>query len=205
MAPFRARFECGLVSGHAKTLPVTFERLPLVAADFCAEDLRANIRDSQRNGQKFRDFTHRAMAAGVQGYYAFLRGRRVTYLGRQGDQHTEWFPGAGPTGTQWRARRSPMGLCFRQDWCGRKWPNPSGARSDRGEAERTKQPERLPSISRGLRSPQRDDTPGEPPEAVASRCDAIDATSVWMAMAPFQGAPTVSASHRDTVLETVLH
>jgi len=32
---------------------------------------------------------------GVQGYFAFLRGQRVTYLGRAGDQHTEWFPGAG--------------------------------------------------------------------------------------------------------------
>ena len=74
MAPFRARFECGLVSGDAKKLPVTFERLPPVAADFCAEDLRANIRDSRWNGQQFRDFTRRAMAAGVQGYYAFLRG-----------------------------------------------------------------------------------------------------------------------------------
>ena len=36
------------------------------------------------------------MKAGVQGYYAFLRGRRVTYFGRTGDQHTEWFPGAEP-------------------------------------------------------------------------------------------------------------
>lgn len=34
------------------------------------------------------------MHAGVQGYFAFLRGQRVTYLGRTGDQHTEWFPGA---------------------------------------------------------------------------------------------------------------
>jgi hypothetical protein len=30
----------------------------------------------------------------VQGYFAFLSGKRVTYFGRQGDQHTEWFPGA---------------------------------------------------------------------------------------------------------------
>jgi uncharacterized protein YbcV (DUF1398 family) len=85
--------------GDAVTTPIPFEGLPPVAADFCGEALRANIGDSQRNGQKFRDFTHRAMAAGVQGYFAFLRGRRVTYLGRQGDQHTEWFPGAGPEGT----------------------------------------------------------------------------------------------------------
>ena len=33
------------------------------------------------------------MSGGVQGYIAFLRGKRVTYWGRTGDQHTEWFPG----------------------------------------------------------------------------------------------------------------
>lgn len=66
------------------------------AADFDAEALRANIVDSQQNGQSWRDFTTRAMNGGVQGYFAFLRGQRVTYLGRQGDQHTEWFPGAKP-------------------------------------------------------------------------------------------------------------
>jgi uncharacterized protein YbcV (DUF1398 family) len=75
--------------------PITFEGLPPVAAEFDSDALRAAILDSQQNGQKFRDFTSRAMAAGVQGYFAFLRGKRVTYWGRGGDQHTEWFPGAG--------------------------------------------------------------------------------------------------------------
>ena len=32
---------------------------------------------------------------GVQGNFAFMRGKRVTYFGRLGDQHTEWFSGAG--------------------------------------------------------------------------------------------------------------
>jgi len=32
----------------------------------------------------------------MQGYIAFLLGKHVTYWGRIGDQHTEWFPGAGP-------------------------------------------------------------------------------------------------------------
>ena len=83
-------------SGEAISTPLLFEGLPPVAAEFDAAALRANILDSQRNGQPFRDFTRRAMAGGVQGYYAFLRGKRVTYFGRQGDQHTEWFPGASP-------------------------------------------------------------------------------------------------------------
>ena len=64
--------------------------------DFDVAALRQTILDSQQDGQQFREFSQRAMRAGVQGYFAFLKGARVTYLGRQGDQHTEWFPGAEP-------------------------------------------------------------------------------------------------------------
>lgn len=84
--------QCGIV-----VAPLTFEGLPAVATEFDASALRAAILDSQRNGQEFRQFSHRAVLAGVQGYYAFLRGKRVTYLGRQGEQHVEWFPGARPS------------------------------------------------------------------------------------------------------------
>lgn len=83
-------------AGGVVTTPIPYEGLPAVAENFDAPGLRAAILDSQRHGQHFRDFTRRAMAAGVQGYMAFLRGQRVTYWGRGGDQHTEWFPGAGP-------------------------------------------------------------------------------------------------------------
>ncbi len=82
--------------GSLVTTPIPLEGLPPVAVDFDAEALRANILDSQQNHLSWRDFTLRAMRGGVQGYLAFLRGQRVTYLGRQGDQHTEWFPGAKP-------------------------------------------------------------------------------------------------------------
>lgn len=80
--------------GDVVLTSIPFEGLPSVAADFNAEALKAAIVDSQSNGQKFRDFSRRAMEAGVQGYFAFLRGKRVMYLGRDGEQHTEWFPGA---------------------------------------------------------------------------------------------------------------
>ncbi len=82
--------------GGVVVVPLTFEGLPPVASEFDLEGLRAAIRDSQLHGQVYRDFTRRAMEAGVQGYFAFLRGKRVTYLGRTGDQHIEWFPGANP-------------------------------------------------------------------------------------------------------------
>jgi uncharacterized protein YbcV (DUF1398 family) len=83
--------------GDTVVTPIGCEGLPAVAREFDAAKLRAAILDSQRHGQKYRDFTRRAMEAGVQGYFAFLRGQRVTYFGRGGDQHTEWFPGAGPS------------------------------------------------------------------------------------------------------------
>lgn len=83
-------------AGDVVVTSITFEGLPSVAAEFDTAGLRAAILDSQQHGQKFRDFSRRAMAAGVQGYFAFLRGQRVTYLGRGGDQHTEWFVGSGP-------------------------------------------------------------------------------------------------------------
>ena len=84
--------------GDMVVTPINYEGLPPVSPEFSTETLKAIILDSQRNGQKYRDFTRRSMEAGVQGYYAFLRGKRVTYFGRQGDSHTEWFPGAASVG-----------------------------------------------------------------------------------------------------------
>jgi len=83
-------------SGEIIKTPINYEDLPPVASNFDTDALRAAILDSQINGQHYRDFTKRAMSAGVQGYIAFLCGKRVTYWGRSGDQHTEWFPGANP-------------------------------------------------------------------------------------------------------------
>lgn len=82
--------------GAQVVVPIACEGLPAIAAEFDITAVRAAILDSQQHGQKWRDFSRRVTAAGVQGYFAFLRGRRVTYYGRTGDQHTEWFPGAGP-------------------------------------------------------------------------------------------------------------
>jgi uncharacterized protein YbcV (DUF1398 family) len=65
-------------SGGIVKIPINYEGLPAVAADFDADALRAAILDSQQNGQHYRDFTTRAMNAGVHGYIAFLCGQRVT-------------------------------------------------------------------------------------------------------------------------------
>ncbi|RYG10735.1 MAG: DUF1398 domain-containing protein [Burkholderiales bacterium] len=83
-------------AGSTVVAPLAFEGLPSIAADLHVTGLQAAILDSQQHGQTFRRFCERTMRAGVQGYFAFLRGQRVTYLGRKGDQHVEWFPGAKP-------------------------------------------------------------------------------------------------------------
>lgn len=82
--------------GERVVSSITYADLPLIAPQLDGAALRAAIIDSQNNGQKYYDFTVRAMKAGVQAYYAFLRGQRVTYFGRNGDAYTEWFPGAEP-------------------------------------------------------------------------------------------------------------
>jgi uncharacterized protein YbcV (DUF1398 family) len=86
-------------SGEVIRTPISYEGLPSVAGEFNVEALCAAILDSQENGQHYRDFTKRAINAGVQSYIAFLRGKRVVYWGRDGDQHIEWFPGAKPQNT----------------------------------------------------------------------------------------------------------
>ncbi len=83
-------------SSGVVVVPLTFEGLPGIAEHFDAPALRAAILDSQTKGQAFRDFCSRAILAGVHSYHAFLRGKRVVYVGRDGDQHVEWFPGAAP-------------------------------------------------------------------------------------------------------------
>lgn len=90
----RLRKTCYSAEGKTVTIPIAYEGLPPIAPELVA--LRTNILDSQRNGQKYQDFTQRAMAGGVQGYIAFLRGKRVTYLGRIGDQQHGMVSGCNP-------------------------------------------------------------------------------------------------------------
>ncbi len=56
-------------NGACVTTPIPFEGLPAVAADFDLAALKADILDSQRHGQKYRDFTHRAMTARNAGLF----------------------------------------------------------------------------------------------------------------------------------------
>lgn len=78
--------------GETVETTITYQDLPKIADEFDGKTLKTIIIDSQQNHQSYEAFTRRAMAAGVVGYFAFLRGKRVVYWGRTGDSHTEWFP-----------------------------------------------------------------------------------------------------------------
>jgi uncharacterized protein YbcV (DUF1398 family) len=68
--------------------------IPAVAGRFSKEGILAAIRGAQTDKIRYPEFVKQATAAGVIGYWAFLTGRNVTYLGRRGETHIEQFPGA---------------------------------------------------------------------------------------------------------------
>lgn len=76
---------------------VRMEHAPAPIADaFSAASIESAVKQSQRGEIMYPEFTRQALAAGCIGYFVLLTGRRVQYLGRRGELHTEWFPGAGP-------------------------------------------------------------------------------------------------------------
>ena len=80
-------FENSGTYSETMTLP-----LSAIAEEFSKEDLVAAVRGAQSDTVRYPEFVRLATAAGVIGYWAFLTGKRVTYFGRKGEQHTEHFP-----------------------------------------------------------------------------------------------------------------
>ena len=85
------------IEGGVLKIPLPFKDLPHISPHFSHDSLTAALVDSRRHDQHYPDFIKRAMTAGVQSYFAFFRGKRVVYISRQGDLHTEWFPGVRET------------------------------------------------------------------------------------------------------------
>lgn len=80
-------------SGGSCVVPMEHESAPIAQA-FSAAQVEAAVRQSQRGEIKYRQFTHQALAAGCVGYFVQITGQCVQYFGRDGQIHTEWFPGA---------------------------------------------------------------------------------------------------------------
>lgn len=65
---------------------------PEVPGQFDSEGLRKAISTHNEKQISYREFLNRIMSAGVQGFFVFLKGEKVIYLGRQGDEVVEPFP-----------------------------------------------------------------------------------------------------------------
>ncbi|MNJ94610.1 hypothetical protein D3C87_123120 [compost metagenome] len=65
---------------------------PVVAENFNKETVHQSVVLTQENQISYREFLNRVMAAGCRGYFVFLKGEKVIYLGRKGDIVTEEFP-----------------------------------------------------------------------------------------------------------------
>jgi len=63
------------------------------ATEFTASSVEAAVRQSQRGEHSYTDVIRKTMAAGCVGYFVQISGRRALYFGRNGEVHTEWFPG----------------------------------------------------------------------------------------------------------------
>jgi uncharacterized protein YbcV (DUF1398 family) len=78
-------------STHVEPLTLTAHSVPQT---FLEDALVAAIRAAQRDEVRYPEFIVRAMEAGTAAYRVFVNGRRVLYLGRNGDLHVEHFPAA---------------------------------------------------------------------------------------------------------------
>jgi uncharacterized protein YbcV (DUF1398 family) len=65
-----------------------------IAGQFSAAGVEAAVRQAQSGEIMYPEFTRQALAAGCVGYFVQITGMCVQYFGRNGEIHTEWFPGA---------------------------------------------------------------------------------------------------------------
>jgi uncharacterized protein YbcV (DUF1398 family) len=82
--------------GGSCVVPMEHEHIP-IAQEFSATGVEAAVRRAQRGEIMYPQFTRQAVEAGCVGYFVQISGKCVQYFGRNGDIHTEWFPGAKET------------------------------------------------------------------------------------------------------------
>src|SRR5262245_60767407 len=80
--------------GESVVVTVPWGEHPM-GREFLASVVESAVKQSQRGEHTYIDFVRKTMAAGCVGYFVQIRGKRVDYFGRNGEVHTEWFPGAG--------------------------------------------------------------------------------------------------------------
>ena len=78
--------------GNSCVVPMEHEPAT-IAAEFSAEGVEGAVRQAQRGEIMYPEFTRQVLAAGCVGYFVQISGKCVQYFGRNGEVHTEWFPG----------------------------------------------------------------------------------------------------------------
>ena len=78
--------------GNSCVVPMEFERMP-TSVEFSAAGVQEAVRQAQRGAIMYPEFTRQVLAAGCVGYFVQISGKCVQYFGRNGEVHTEWFPG----------------------------------------------------------------------------------------------------------------
>jgi uncharacterized protein YbcV (DUF1398 family) len=68
---------------------------PPIAENFSAEGVQAAIRRILAGSSRYPDFIRECASAGCAYYIVYLTGKKVRYLGRNGGEHVEYFPGQG--------------------------------------------------------------------------------------------------------------
>lgn len=79
--------------GGSCVAPMEHQPMP-IAQNFSAAAVEAAVRQAQRGEIMYPEFTRQALAAGCVGYFVQITGKCVQYFGRDGQMHTERFPGS---------------------------------------------------------------------------------------------------------------
>ena len=63
-----------------------------IGESFSQADVKTAILGAQRGEVMYPEFKRLSQAAGCIGYFVWIKGRHVSYLGRHGETHIEHFP-----------------------------------------------------------------------------------------------------------------
>ena len=78
-------------SNESLAIPMAMPEIK-IPSTFNKDDIVLAIRGAQSDAVRYPDFLKLTMSAGCIGYIVWITGKRVSYLGRQGEVHVEHFP-----------------------------------------------------------------------------------------------------------------
>ena len=120
-------------ASYASTVPLVHDS---VAQVFSKDRLVDVNRRVQAGEAWYPDFVREAAAAGCAYYIVYVKGGKVRYFGRDGDEHVQYFPGAAPPATSaglcvdGASRSSADSFDHEGVWSPQAQPAPRAARDD---------------------------------------------------------------------------